>query len=347
VNAQQLLMQYLSAPDSSADTYIEPLAEEIRKLVRRSVSKREVSDIEDFEEDCIVAIWTRIEAMKRGAALDAIDNLEGFVRRAVHNRYCDAIRRKRPSWYNLKLELLDTFSGKLNVEGFAMWPAPSGVERLCGFAEWRGRADWRAGACRELAEDPGKFLRQAIGNRDPAELAVSELAAAILDWVGGPVEIDDLTSCIAALLQVRDAEPLSIDAQPEADEDSTSPVDWLIADDTDVEQQVVGQGWLDQVLGWFWKEFKALSLKQRKAIFLGLSTEQAAAIVASCGIEETALALEMDARFLAQLIARLPLPDADIAAQLEVPPRSVPSVRFKAWRRIQRRARKSGLVEGG
>lgn len=344
MNAQELLAEYLKAEGSSASGYMELLADAIRRTIRQSLSKREVGDLEDFEEDCLIAIWTRIESMKQDITQDGIDNLEAFVRRTVHNRYCDAIRRKRPSWYNLKLELLDTFSGKLNVDGFAIWQSPNSSARLCGFEAWQGRTDSAAGACRDLSDSPSRFLCRGIGNQNPTELSVPELAAAVLDWVGGPVEIDDLTSCLAGLLRLRDSEPLSIDAQLDADDEGGSPVDWLLAADVDVEEQVVGQGWLQQVLGWFWGEFVELSIKQRKAIFYGFSVEQAISIVTTCGIDEVSEALELDQSGLTKLLRKLPLPDAHIADELGIASRSVPSVRFKAWRRIQRRARKSNLM---
>jgi hypothetical protein len=49
---------------------------------------------------------------------------------------------------------------------------------------------------------------------------------------------------------------------------------------------------------------------------------------------------------LAGLISRLPLPDVVTGEEIGIPARSVPSVRFKAWRRIQRRSRKSGVAVG-
>jgi len=343
---QDLLENYLSLPSGRCEAYLEPLSEEIRKLVRRSLVKRETSDLEDFEQDCLLGIWTRIDAIKRGAADTAIENLEAFVRRAVHNRYCDAIRRKRPGWYNLKLELLDMFSGKLNVSGLAIWSIEGTQDRLCGYAKWAGSSRSGAARCREITEEPHAFARKALSNRDPAEVPTVELVCRILDWVGTPVPIDDLVSCIAALTDVRDPEPLSIDAQPDGDEEADSPVDWLVDPHVDVERQVVDSGWLEHVVTWFWTEFLELAPKQRKAIMLGLASEQVIAIVSAVGIPAVAEALEMTPERLASLISRLPLPDVVTGEEIGVPARSVPSVRFKAWRRIQRRARKSGVAVG-
>src|SRR4030042_301534 len=105
VNSQQLLQVYLHSEGSASDMRREALANSIRALVRKSVGSREIADLEDLEEDCVLTIWSRISALKSGAVSGGIENLDAFVRQTVHNRYCDAIRRKRPKWYNLKLEL--------------------------------------------------------------------------------------------------------------------------------------------------------------------------------------------------------------------------------------------------
>ncbi|MHB9037295.1 MAG: hypothetical protein ACYC64_11570 [Armatimonadota bacterium] len=343
MDAQSLLEAYLNSPGNTGDKYWEDLSAVVANLVHRSVSKREVGDLEDFEEDCILAIWTKISALKTRESENAIDNFEAFVRRAVHNRYCDAIRRKRPTWYNLKLELLEIFSGKANIEGFALWQNPDTGSRLCGFADWAGSSKQAGGKCREITDNPGTFRNKYLRNRDPQELPTYELAAAIFDFCGGPVEVDALTSCMADLTQTRTTDPLSIDAQPEGDEDGGAPVEWLISPDADVEKQVVDAGWFVHVIDWFWKEFVQLSIKQRKALLYGMAGDQVMALGAAVGMKEVAKSLETDVGHLATLIHRLPIPDAVTADELGIQARAVPSVRFKAWGRIRRRTKRSAL----
>lgn len=345
MDAQQLLEAYINTPGAEGDRYWEPLSRVVNDLVHKSVARRETADLEDFEEDCILAIWTKISALKFGQIQGAIDNLEAFVRRAVHNRYCDAIRRKRPTWYNLKLEVLEIFTGKSNVEGFAIWQSPDSGARVCGFADWEGRPPAGSARLRELIDNATGFRAKVLQNRDPGELPIYELAAAVLDFCGAPVEVDSLVSCIAELTQAYVAEPLPIDTLPDADEDAGSPVDWLISSDTEVESQVVDAEWFRHVIDWFWREFLDLSLKQRKALLYGMRADQVMALAASVGIKEVARSLEMEAGRFASLLKELPLPDSVTAAELGVPTRAVPSVRFKAWGRIRRRTRKSSLVE--
>lgn len=345
MDAQQLLQAYIGTQGTQGDRFWEPLSQVVTDLVHRSAGKREIADLEDFEEDCVLAIWTKISALKSGQAEGSIDNFEAFVRRAVHNRYCDAIRRKRPTWYNLKLELLDLFSGKSNVEGFALWQSPDSGARLCGFADWESRAGTGSGRLRELLDNANGFRGKLLKNSDPKELPTYQLAAAIFDFCAAPVEVDALTTCIAELTQSYVAEPLSLDAQPESDEDSTAPVDWLISPDVEVEKQVVDAEWFNHVIDWFWREFLDLSLKQRKALLYGMGGDQVMSLVGTVGLKEIAKSMEMSTEQFASLVNGLPLPDAVTAEELEIPPRAVPSVRFKAWGRIRRRTKKSSLTE--
>ncbi|MCE5314625.1 MAG: hypothetical protein ABFD49_10150 [Armatimonadota bacterium] len=343
MDTQSLLEAYLNSPGSAGDKYWEDLSDAVSTLVHRFVSKREVGDIEDFEEDCILAIWTKISALKTKESDGTIDNIEAFVRRAVHNRYCDAIRRKRPTWYNLKLELLEIFSGKANIGGFALWQNPDTGSRLCGFADWEGSSKQTNAKCREILDNHINFRNKFLRNQDPHELPTYELAAAIFDYCRGPVEIDALTSCMADLTQIRTADPLSIDAQPEGDDDAGSPIEWLISPDVEVEKQVVDSGWFSHVIDWFWQEFVQLSIKQRKALLYGMSGDQVMALAAAVGMKEVAKSLEMNTHQLASLISKLPIPDALTADELGIQARAVPSVRFKAWGRIRRRTKKSAL----
>ena len=345
MDAQQLLKAYIGTSGPQGDRYWEPLSQVVSDLVHRSAAKRETGDLEDFEEDCILAIWTKISALKLGQAENSIDNLEAFVRRAVHNRYCDAIRRKRPTWYNLKLELLELLSGKSNIDGFAIWQSPESGARLCGFTAWEGRPAAGSARLRELLDNANSFRAKYLQNADPKELPTYKLAASVLDFCGAPVEVDGLTSCVAELTQSYTAEPLSIDAQPESDEDASAPVDWLISPDVEVEKQVVDAEWFNHVIDWFWSEFVDLSLKQRKALLYGMGGDQVMSLVGTLGMKEVAKSMEMTVEQLASLISGLPLPDAVTADELQIPARAVPSVRFKAWGRIRRRTKRSSLTD--
>lgn len=345
MNAQQLLEAYINTPGKEGDQYWEPLSEAVTGLVSQASSRRQIADLEDFEEDCVLSIWTRINALKFGEVEGTIDNIEAFIRRAVHNRYCDAIRRKRPTWYNLKLEMMELFSGKSNVEGFALWQSADGRTRLCGYAEWEGRTTSGSERLSALSANESEFREKHLHNRDPGELARHELAAAVLDYCGAPVNIDELTSSLTEMLQLYSAEPLSLDSQPDSGEDSDSPVNWLVSPDTDIEKQIIDSEWFNHVIEWFWGEFVELSLKQRKALIYGMGGDQVMAIVASIGLKEVASALEIERGQLASLINRLPLADMVIAEELDIPPRAVPSVRFKAWGRIRRRTKKSSLTD--
>ena len=343
MNAQELLEAYLRNDGDAADMQREALSHSIRTLVQKSLGKRETADLEDFEEECVVMIWIRISALKAGSASGTIENLEAFVRQAVHNRYCDAIRRKRPKWYNLKLELMEIFSGKTGVRGIAAWLHPESGGRILGFSGWQGRKGSGSARCREIAENADAFAAKHLRNRSPSELPLYELAAAVLDYCRGPVEVDVMTSCVAELLHARREDPLSIDAQPDVNGEAGAPVEWLLSPDMPVEQQVVDLYWFEHVVDWFWREYRQLSLKQRKALVYGMAGDQVTALAAIVGTKDLAEAVDMPLEKFVRFVRHLPIPDAVTARELGIDAKAVPSVRFKAWGRIRRRTRKSAL----
>ncbi len=345
MNAQKLLEAYLGSSGTDNRTYEELLARIVRQLVHKAVARYPTTDLDDFEDECVAAVWCKIATLASGdTATSSITNLEAFVRQAVHNRYCDCIRRKRPKWYNLKLELMETLSGKTGVSGFAIWQCQKTGARMCGYAQWEQESRSATAKCRWLIDNQEKFRSHFLEKRDPRELPLYELTAAVLDYCGGPVELDTLTGCIAELLQAKNEDPLSIDTVSDPDSDSSAPVDWLISPGAGVEDQVIDAAWFRHVLDWFWNEFLQLSVKQRKAIILGMSPEQVMAIASVVDFSEVAAALEMSPERAADLIAELPLPDSVIADELNIPTKAVPSVRFKAWGRIRRRTEKAGLT---
>jgi hypothetical protein len=343
-NPQQLLEAYVSCDPHVAGEIGVRLSEIIASIVRKSIGKREVSDIDDFEEECLLAVWSKVQAVRDGVSETEIKNLDAFVRQAVHNRYSDAIRKKRPKWYNLKIELMELLSGKAGVRGLAMWSGDGKSDRMCGFDSWQEMRPANA-KCRELCEKTDVFRRKFLKNADATELPLHELVAAVLDYCGGPLGIDVLTSAIVELTHARPVQSVSIDSFVE-DEEGGSLSDWLISADTDIEKDVVEGSWFGDVMSWFWNEFAGLSEKQRKAVLYGMSSEQVMIIASKVGLGQLAASVSASREEMAVLIESLPMADSDTADVLKVQVRAVPSIRFKAWGRIRRRIRKSVLYAG-
>lgn len=344
-NTQRLLERYILADDSTNYIYWEKLSVAIQTLVHKAVLKREVSDLEDFEEECVLAIWSKISSIKNGVSDTNIDNLEAFIRRAVHNRYCDAIRRKRPKWYNLKLELQELFSGRNLVEGLAMWQLTDSSERLCGYKEWENLRDNKSIKCRELIEKPEAFKQNHLKNSNPNELPTYKLATAILDYCKGPIPIDVLTNVIVELTQIKSSEPISIDSQIDDNMDTSSPLDYLVSGDIPIEKQIVDANWFGQIVEWFWSEFTKLNIRQKKAVVYGMEADLVMALISSLGINTVAEALGIPVSRLAAILKRLPLPDSETAEELGLQSKAIPSIRFKAWGRIRRRTKKANITD--
>lgn len=341
---QELLTAYITMAEEDDWAYIERISGFIKELVHKAASKREITDFEDFEEECVLAVWSKIRALKSGESTTQIDNFEAFIRQSVHNRYCDAVRRKRPKWYNLKIEVMEILNGKSNIKGFAYWEEPSTGEKVCGFENWMGSKRPVTSRCREILDQQERFKRKYLNNRQPNEIPVYEMIGIILNYANCPVGVDALTNCIVELTQAKGVETFSIEGMQDDDSESTSGHEWLLSSDVDIEKQVTDSNWFGHVTTWFWDEFETLSVGQKKAILFGMPGDQVLALCTSIGIGKVAQGLQMEPRELADIIDRLPIPDIEIAEKIGSSARSVPSIRFKAWARIRKRTQRSKFV---
>lgn len=344
MDAQKLLELYIASTGYEADKYWLPLSDAISNMVKKAVYRKEISDLDDFEEECILSIWTKINALKYGETEVAIDNIEGFVRRIVHNKYCDAIRKKRPGWYYIKLELQEIFNGKANIKGFSYWEV-QGVGKLCGFTAWCNTKKCETVKCRELVDDIKKFKLNYLQNRDPHEMPIYELAAAVLDYCGAPVDIDTLTGTIAGMLNMSGIDTVSLDSPNESDDEGFSPADRLVAENVDIEKQITQADYFSKIINWFWAELENLPLKQKKILLYGLGSDQVSALCAGVGYESVAKALGMTKAQLVEIIDDFPVPDIQISQELEMSTRAVPSARFKIWTKIRKKTKTSAPIE--
>lgn len=341
MDAQKLLSSFLNANEYTYTLYWEDLSQFIVKTVRKAAAKRETGDLGDFEDDCIVNIWSKIMAIREGKSKIAIENLEAFIRAAVHNRYCDAIRKKRPKWYNKKLELLEIFSGKAGIKGVTLID-----KRLCTYDSWVDDGSKGTHECEKLCNSVDNiqlFKQNYIENHDPNELATYQLACAILNYCGSAVDINTMTSCVIELTQQKDLDIDSLDAPIGSNDKGFTKADTLIAPDSDTATQICNKDWFGTVIKWFVSEFDKLSPKQKKAVLYAMECEEVLHIISAMGATALAKSLEITKIELYELLKTLPLPDAETAQAIGCEARAVPSIRFKAWEKIQRRVKKSGL----
>lgn len=234
------------------------------------------------------------------------------------------LRRQTPQRYAFRRRLQYTLTRQ---SGLALWP-DSDKNMIAGFAAWRGSR--KRAPVEKLRRLPGdeKFLR--AGNWRGAKL--NELLTAIFDYVGGPVTFDELVSAMAALLQIRDELPDSVEQQAGVSEA-------VIASQEDVARRVEKRIFLQRL----WEEVRELPRPQRAALLLNLREADGRGCLAlfpATGVatlRQLAEVIEIPVERLAELWNQLPLDDARIAESLNLTRQQVINLRKSARDRLARR----------
>ena len=341
MTSQELLTAYLNADELNIEEREAALTKRIMETVHIAVKKRDDSYQPEWESDCLFSVWTRIAAMKAGRDVSPIENLDAFINTVVKSKFCDSIRRKRPAWYNKKVEITEIFSGKTGYTGVTILE-----RRYCALKGMTGDRRVAGSNCKELAKESDSvraFKAARLGNKEPFEFGVGDLCIAVLEHCGGPVDIDVLTGTVVDLLQLKNLDPVSIDKPVSEDDDSLTIGDSLVSEERSVEDQVCEGDYFDNVARWLVPELMALTRERRMTVLLALDREQIMSLISSVGIDAVTELFETDKNGLYDIVRRIPLSDAEIGRETGVEVRAIPSMRFKAWERIRRHVKKTNF----
>jgi hypothetical protein len=174
---------------------------------------------------------------------------------------------------------------------------------------------------------------RATKGAKPHELA--ETVAAIFNYIGHPVEFDELVTSLASLLGISD-QPIESLAE---DDDAVASVPNLNEPD---------QAWRTEkrmFLQRLWEELELLPRNQRAALLLNLKESSGFGCITlfpATGVatlRQLASALEMTADSLAELWNELPLEDSKIAEILSLTRQQVINARKSGRERLTRRLR--------
>lgn len=290
---------------------------------------------DDLIQDVLLQLTLRLRRLRvRGPADGPIDHLRGYVA-VVSLRECDRFVRNRfPERNRLRKRIRYVLS---HHPACAIEPSHRGMACQLLTSAPAG-AGHPARRLQDLAESPD--LSPALARRDPARMALSDLIVAMLEWAGGPVTLEDLTSAVAHLAGVRDRRPLSADVT-EAGRDS--PI--LRSGATSHAEQA--EAW--SYLKWLWAEIRELPSRQRAALLLNLRDDGGASVLpllVLTGIATPgtlASVLELTEADLRGLWPQLPADDATIAARIGITRQQVINLRKAARLRLLRRSRRAGL----
>jgi hypothetical protein len=177
--------------------------------------------------------------------------------------------------------------------------------------------------------------RAGLSNKPFQQLNIADLVAAIFNWAGVPVALDDLVDLIADIFGIKEPRELHIS------EEGEDPIlDERMADQrpsvlTEVDQRMYLQR--------LWAEICLLPPKQCSALLLNLRDSEGRdaimllPITGTATIGQIAQLLGMPAEQFASMHNDLPLDDAAIARLLGITRQQVVNLRKSARQRLARR----------
>lgn len=319
--AEQSLAQIISEQ-------VEPVAWEVTKRRLRLIGAARDDDIaqaEDICSDVIVHLLTRLRKLRDNPHDEAIGDLRAFVAVVATHACYSYLRRKHPQRHILKSKMRYLLTRQ---SGFALWENGAG-ELVAGFAVWRV-SDEQANVekLEALILQPFACVPAELLNREAQRTRPADLLAAIFDYLGGAVVLDELVSVVARLWGIEDRQ--------DSDEETLARIEDTRAD---ASAELEAQEHLQRL----WDEIKQLPVRQRAALLLNLKEEQGRgclmlfSLMGIATMRQIAGALEMPAEQLAALWSQLPLDDACIAARLGLTRQQVINLRKSARARLARR----------
>lgn len=306
------------------------------KLHLRSYVADGRAEAEDLYQEVLVQLLAQLQQLRRQPDENPITDLRGMAAIIAHRTCSRWMRRQFPERHAFKNRLQYLLTRQ---RGLALWQGADG-RLLAGFADWQqtppqessGELATRLNALKDRLVDE-ELLSQIRRLQGGGAQELAAAAAAMFNYLGSPVEFDELVSVLAALLQVSE--------QPvEAIADNEDAVARHATDGApDAAWQVEKRLFLQRL----WEEVQQLPRNQRAALLLNLKDAEGRGCIALfpatgvAGLRQLAAALEMEAAAFAELWNELPIEDARIAELLGLTRQQVINARKSARERLTRR----------
>ncbi len=344
-----LLALYLGAPSDDAATaplaalislHAAPITREILQAKRRRTQSDDF-DLPEIESAAREYLLRQLTLLRRGEREGPLRDFRAYVATVTYSAWAEALRARHPQRALLLNRIRYLLENRTTQSGFAIWSDPDGVQ-WCGLANWRGRTGSATPKRHWLVVDPAAAARDALGGDDAAALILPALLAKLFRWLGGPIELRDLTSIVAELTGLTGSPAAASENDARHVDPGQSPAEELV--------------W-KEYLGWLWREITALSERQRRAFLLHSDVLPEFELAGVASIRVLAPSLNFQPNELAELWNRLPLDDLAIAQLLACTRQQVINLRRVArdklgesWRKWSagnnRAASSSKLIRG-
>ncbi len=304
IGNDRLLALYLEAADETiAGQQLAALFSlHVGPIIQQVLRMKQPNELEGAEVASAARSYLlrQLSFLRSGERTAPIRDLRAYAASVTYSAWAESLRARHPQRALLLNRLRYLLENKTTQKGFAIWADDDG-NKWCGFATWSGRTGGATPKRHWLQSDPAAAAREAFGEADPAALILPELIAALFRWLGGPIELRDLTNAVAEILgpgHGRDAQSeiaAQIDPRP-------SPAEEMI--------------W-KEYLGWLWQQSAALSERQRRAFLLHSEVLHEFELFGIASIRLLAGLLQLSALELAELWNHIPLDDLTIAKMLD------------------------------
>lgn len=338
--ADALLADYAAAgTQAEADAALARLFEEhagpvVARVVRRKL--RGDGDEEDLHSQILLQLLSRLAEFRAAPAARPIQNFQAYAAAVAYRACADHLRARYPQRHSLRNKLRYFLTHQTTFE---LWETADG-EWLCGRRAWKDAP--RGERYRELREAPRRTAERALPGKDVQAAGLEGLLPALFDYVGEPVELDDLVAALAEVWGVREPQQA---AAARADEEDLPAVELLAAPQRDLADELARRLYLERL----WQELLELPVRQRAALLLNLRDAQGASAVELFVITgvaaplDLAAAVGMEPEEFAAVWNGLPLEDRAIAEMLGATRQQVINLRKCARERLARRMRAQGL----
>lgn len=287
------------------------------------------AEAEDVYQESLLQLLTQLRRLRERPDEHPIADVRAMAAVIAHRTCSRRMRRQFPERHALKNRLHYLLTRQ---RGFALWQDDNG-KQLAGFAAWLGRK--KAVSASRLAQpsDDEKLLVHVRAVKSGKAHELSDALAAIFDFLGGPIDFDELIGALTALLGIKD-----------------QLIKSFAENEDGVALQIAAGGpdpaWLVEkriFLQRLWEELRQLPPNQRAALLLNLKDADGRGCITlfpATGIatlRQLADALGMTAERFAQLWNELPMDDAAIAELLGLTRQQVINARKSGRERLARR----------
>lgn len=300
-------------------------------------------DAEDLYHDILARLVKTINRMAGEGGLLPIRDFRQYTVRVATNGCNDYLRRKYPGRTRLRDRVRDLL---LRRGDLAIWKGEeSGM--LCGLAAWREAPQRPDLLLRQqsLRAEPERFREERLPHDGPRAPGLARIVEEVIEWMGGPVDLDCVVEVAAFVLGVREQqyEPWEQETEDGQQRMAAESVAGAARIESGVEEELEREMRERAALKRLWMIIETLPDRQRKVFFYGFATssgEDLLTLLFQAGVatpSQVALTMEVPLERLMAVWRAMPLCTPDLAAFLGLDRQQVSKLRFRAIRTIEKR----------